>query len=295
MQGRRLALRAYNERQPGPPLRASATSSRLDRRRRRALLKDRRSSYRDVVSLMRTPAGRQKTRQRRPGSTVPAAGWERQPEWSASMVAFSGRGRQIGRAIIVASAIVALLLVSGAPVAAAGPTTWHRLQPRQPARTRTLLLPRRLDLDLPLRQVAGARSRLRLEPDTWRVHGVETGFVCPEWFSAASCDAADTVITGMSTFRTYDYSLRPTGSFSVDQQLLVSDDGTLWIYWVGQFVCRGTRHSGRRSRATRPASSPRLTWRRDHRRRTRPRRRVRPSGYAMVLPGPLRASATCDS
>lgn len=153
------------------------------------------------------------------------------------MVAFSGRRRRIGRAIIVASAIIALLLVSGAPVAAAGPTTWHRLNPGNPPEHERFSC------------LAGSTWSCRYdklpEPDlgfAWNqtrgvFTGSETGFVCPGWFSAAPCDAADTVITGMSTFRTYDYSLRPTGSFSVDQQLLVSDDGTLWIYWVGQFVC----------------------------------------------------------
>ena len=45
-------------------------------------------------------------------------------------------------------------------------------------------------------------------------------FTCPDWFSEAACDAADTVIAGTATFRTYTFPHR-TGSFSVDQALLV--------------------------------------------------------------------------
>jgi len=41
------------------------------------------------------------------------------------------------------------------------------------------------------------------------------------------------VETGVTTFT----SPRASGSFDVDQQLLVGDDGRLWIYWLDLFVC----------------------------------------------------------
>src|SRR5262249_3654585 len=67
--------------------------------------------------------------------------------------------------------------------------------------------------------------------------GVDTtaDWVCPDWFPADVCDAADTVISGVGTF----VFPRASGGFSVDQQLLVSDDGRLWIYWGDnyQFAC----------------------------------------------------------
>ena len=60
-------------------------------------------------------------------------------------------------------------------------------------------------------------------------------WVCPDWFPTAACDAADTVVSGIGTF----VFPRASGGFSVDQQLLVSNDGRLWIYWGDdfQFVC----------------------------------------------------------
>ena len=154
------------------------------------------------------------------------------------MVASSGLRRRTARAAVVSAAIGALLLVVGAPTAgAAGPTTWHRLNPGDPPEHERYVclagptwhcrynkLPER-DLGFAWNQTRGQFS------------GTETSFQCPEWFSDGPCDAADIVITGVGTFWTYDSSLRPTGSFSVDQQLLVSDDGTLWIYWVDLFVC----------------------------------------------------------
>ncbi len=60
-------------------------------------------------------------------------------------------------------------------------------------------------------------------------------WVCPDWFPASTCDAADTVVSGVGTF----VFPRASGGFSVDQQLLVSADGRMWIYWGDgfQFVC----------------------------------------------------------
>jgi hypothetical protein len=145
---------------------------------------------------------------------------------------------RILRTITIATAVVSILLGAVATAAsAAGPTTWHRLNPGDPPEheryacragevwhCRYDKLPER-DLGFAWNQTRGVFT------------GEETTFACPAWFSDAPCDAADTVITGVGTFWTYDYSLRPTGSFDVDQQLLISDDGTLWIYWIDQFVC----------------------------------------------------------
>jgi hypothetical protein len=58
---------------------------------------------------------------------------------------------------------------------------------------------------------------------------------CPDWFPSDACADADTVISGTTDF----LFPRASGGFSVSQQLLVGDDGDLWIYWGDdfQFVC----------------------------------------------------------
>jgi len=137
---------------------------------------------------------------------------------------------------VIGGALV-LLFAASSVATAAGPMTWHRLNPGDPPEherytcragevwvCRYNKLPER-DLGFAWNQTRGV------------FRGTETAFECPEWFSDAPCDAADTVIEGVGTFWTYDNDLRPTGSFSVDQQLLVSDDGSLWIYWTDAFVC----------------------------------------------------------
>jgi hypothetical protein len=146
-------------------------------------------------------------------------------------------GRRPVRRLLTALSAVAMLLAVAAPASAAGPLTWHRLNPSDPPEhERYLCLPGatwscRYD-KLPEPRLGFGWNQTR---GTFK--GQVTGFDCPSWFSAAACDAADTVVTGVGTFYTYNSSLRPTGSFSVDQQLLVGDDGTLWIYWVDLFVC----------------------------------------------------------
>jgi hypothetical protein len=65
--------------------------------------------------------------------------------------------------------------------------------------------------------------------------GVETtsAWICPTWFPTEACDAADTVVSGVTTF----VQPRHGGTSEFDQQLLVGDDGRLWIYWTDLFVC----------------------------------------------------------
>jgi hypothetical protein len=147
------------------------------------------------------------------------------------------RSTGAARLILAALAALAVILVAAAPSAAGQPLTWHRLNPGDPPEHERYTC------------LAGETWHCRYnklpEPDlgfAWNqtrgvFTGTETAFECPEWFSSAPCDAADTVISGVGTFWTYDDALRPTGSFDVDQQLLVADDGTLWIYWVDLFVC----------------------------------------------------------
>jgi hypothetical protein len=144
------------------------------------------------------------------------------------MHTLSSPARRFFGSFLVAAAVV---LVAAAPTAGAGPTTWHRLNPSDPPEheryscragdvwhCRYDKLPER-DLGFAWNQTRGVFT------------GSATSFTCPDWFSTAPCDAADTVITGVGTFWTFDNSLRPTGSFSVDQQLLAADDGTLWVDW----------------------------------------------------------------
>jgi hypothetical protein len=68
-------------------------------------------------------------------------------------------------------------------------------------------------------------------------HGTFTGtvtndFACPAWFPTATCDAGDMVVVGTGAFTPADGD-----PFEVDQALLVSNDGRLFVYWVDQFVC----------------------------------------------------------
>ena len=153
------------------------------------------------------------------------------------------RTRSARHLVLAAVSGAAIVLATAASTAAAQPLTWHRLNPfggpnGGPEHERYLCLP---GTTWSCRYDKLPEPRLGF---SWnQTRGVFTGeptsgFDCPDWFSETACDAADTVVTGVGTFSTYDYSLRPTGSFSVDQQLLVGDDGNLWIYWVSNgFAC----------------------------------------------------------
>jgi len=152
----------------------------------------------------------------------------------------SSRRRRRTTGKLAAAFALAGLAVSivAAPAAATTPTTWHRLNiaANPPEHERYSCL-----------ESATWRCRYDKLPEpalgfSWdQTRGTFSGtdttsdWVCPAWFPGDVCDAADTVISGVGTF----VFPRASGGFSVDQQLLVSDDGRLWIYWGDsfQFVC----------------------------------------------------------
>jgi hypothetical protein len=150
----------------------------------------------------------------------------------------AGSASRFGRRVFVAAitAIFLIGLAAGAVSASVTTVTWHRLNPGNPPEHERFAC------------LAGAttwKCRYDKLPEPtlgfgWdSTRGTFSGsdttgdWACPDWFTSDPCDAADTVISGVGTF----YFPRASGSFSVDQQLLVSDDGTLWLYWVDQFVC----------------------------------------------------------
>ena len=133
------------------------------------------------------------------------------------------------------TALLLLGLAAGAVSASVTTLTWHRLNPGDPPEHERYFCVAgatwscRYD-KLPERRLGFAWDQTR---GTFSGTDTTDDWVCPEWFTSDPCAAADTVISGVGTF----YFPRASGSFSVDQQLLVSDDGLLWIYWVDQFVC----------------------------------------------------------
>lgn len=136
----------------------------------------------------------------------------------------------------VFTGLLLVLVMSGAVMARTTPLSWHRLN---------------VHSDPAEHERFGC-----LAGEVWRCHydklpeptlgldwdqtrgtfwGTETtsDWSCPAWFPADACASADTVVSGVGTF----VFPRASGSFSVDQQLLVSDDGGLWVYWTDLFVC----------------------------------------------------------
>ena len=143
------------------------------------------------------------------------------------------------RVILAGLASVALLLsMTASSLAATTPQSWHRLNvhsdPAEHERFRCLA-----DDVWRCRYNKMPEPKLGFAWDQTRgtFVGVETteDWECPTWFPAEACDAADTVVSGTSEF-TFP---RHSGGFSVSQQLLVGDNGDLWIYWGDdfQFVC----------------------------------------------------------
>jgi hypothetical protein len=62
---------------------------------------------------------------------------------------------------------------------------------------------------------------------------ITTDWACPDWFTSEICGSVVRAIAGTQTF------IEPGAGviFEVDVVLLLTDDGALWDYWVGQFVC----------------------------------------------------------
>jgi hypothetical protein len=139
-------------------------------------------------------------------------------------------------ALAMSAALLLTLMLSGGAAASTMPMGWHRLN---------------VHSDPAEHERFGC-----LADEVWRCHydklpepvlglawdqtrgsfvGTDTtaDWSCPTWFPGDACDAADTVVSGVMTF----VPPRSGDSFDVDQQLLVADDGTLWIYWTDQFVC----------------------------------------------------------
>jgi hypothetical protein len=149
----------------------------------------------------------------------------------------AGSVRRHGARTLAAAmtAILLLGLAAGSVSASVSTMTWHRLNPGDPPEHERFACQAgatwscRYD-KLPEPKLGFAWNQTR---GTFSGTDTTSDWVCPEWFTSDPCAAADTVITGVGTF----YFPRASGSFSVDQQLLVSDDGRLWVYWVDQFVC----------------------------------------------------------
>jgi hypothetical protein len=137
----------------------------------------------------------------------------------------------------------ALLLIAPAtPVAAASsttPLTWHRYniyEPISPSHERLRCLTDgqwQCQYDtVPEPTLGFTNPSVKGEffgtdvTDSWK---------CPKahWFPNDICDSAAQVISGTQSF-----VLPGQGElFTVDVVYIVTDDGTLWNYWVDQFVC----------------------------------------------------------
>src|SRR5919108_2942519 len=137
----------------------------------------------------------------------------------------------------IALVTLILLLASVASVAASvTPLRWHRLNvhvdPAEHERFSCLT-------DGEWRCIYDKLPEPRLGLSWDRTRGSFTGaestdeWVCPEWFPNEVCESAERVISGVGTFNVPS----PGDDFSVDQDLIVSDGGRLWVYWVDQFVC----------------------------------------------------------
>lgn len=157
------------------------------------------------------------------------------------------RSRRTYPSWLVAAVVGALfmtVLVPSVAMAATSTTTWHRLNvhsdPPEHERFRCLASGgawtcRYDKLPDPTLGLAWDQTR-----GTFSGEDTTADWTCPGWFPGDACDAADTVVSGVSSF-TFP---RASGGFSVEQQLLVGDDGRLWIYWVDQFVCPWYRTFG---------------------------------------------------
>jgi hypothetical protein len=148
-------------------------------------------------------------------------------------------GRAFVGMVLTACSLAALALTAVAgPAGATTPATWHRLNiySNPPEHERYSCLAgttwhcRYDKLPGPTLGLAWDQTR-----GTFTGSDATADWVCPAWFPGDACAAADTVISGTGSF----VFPRASGGFSVDQSLLVADDGRLWIYWQGgnSFVC----------------------------------------------------------
>lgn len=143
--------------------------------------------------------------------------------------------------LVTAALAGAMLLITAAMPAAASvrPLEWHRYniyEPLAPSHERLRCLTNdqwRCKYDtVPEPQLGFSNPK---EKATFIGTDVTGTWECPEadWFPSDICDSATRVISGVQTF-----TLPGEGElFSVDAVYIVTDDGTLWNYWVDQFVC----------------------------------------------------------
>lgn len=155
-------------------------------------------------------------------------------EQRATVPARTAHRRWLVLALVLGSLMVSVLVPA---IAAAGtsPSRWHRLNDAAdpPEHERFGCLVAGASWDCRYDKVPGPGLSWDQTRGTFTGEDTTADWTCPGWFPGPACDAADTVVTGVGSF-TFP---RASGGFSVDQQLLVGDDGRLWIYWVDAFVC----------------------------------------------------------
>jgi hypothetical protein len=137
----------------------------------------------------------------------------------------------------------ALLLIAPAtPAAAAGsvtPMVWHRYniyEPISPSHERLRCLTDgqwRCLYDTVPEPTLGFTNPL--VKGTFIGTDITDSWECPEadWFPTDICDSAAQVVSGTQSFVFPGFGQL----FAVDAVYIVTDDGTLWNYWVDQFVC----------------------------------------------------------
>jgi hypothetical protein len=137
----------------------------------------------------------------------------------------------------LASLLVAvfLLLTTAVPAVAAGPSTWHRVNPyaaNGPEHERLICGPATVGVACRYDKLHEPRLDFAWDTTKGTFHGgLVSGWITPAWFPAQAADAA-AVYGGAAIYY-------PAGGapFSVDTRLVFATDGTLYVYWVDQFVC----------------------------------------------------------
>ncbi|HET8785816.1 MAG TPA: hypothetical protein VFM38_09290 [Candidatus Limnocylindrales bacterium] len=152
----------------------------------------------------------------------------------ARPLAGSGSRRWLILAFVLGSLIVGALAPTIAS-ARTSPIAWHRLNVAAdpPEHERFGCLAGGDQWTCRYDKVPGPGLSWDQTRGTFSGEDTTADWTCPAWFPKDACDAADTVVTGVGSFR----FPRASGGFSVDQQLLIGDHGQLWIYWIDQFVC----------------------------------------------------------
>jgi hypothetical protein len=164
----------------------------------------------------------------------PPEGGTDMAEQSAAIRARRVHGRWLVLALVLGSLIVAVLAPSIA-LAETSALRWHRLNDAAspPEHERFSCLVAGDSWTCRYDKVPGPGLSWDQTRGTFTGHDTTADWSCPGWFPGTACDAADTVVTGVGSFE----FPRHSGGFSVDQKLLVGDDGRMWLYWTDLFVC----------------------------------------------------------